>query len=363
MTIRSIEAIPVSLPYDMFGPKPLLAGLPRQMDILLIRVETDAGIVGWGEAFGFAVWPATRAAIDNLVSPLAIGQDESDIAALSNTLQRKLHLLGRTGPVAFALSGLDIALWDIAGKVAGKSVSELLGGARHKALPAYASLMRYGDTPLVAKNAAMAKERGYKAIKLHEITPERVHAARAAIGPEVGLMMDVNCPWTVDQALDIAREIKACDMMWFEEPVWPPEDFNGLARLRKEAGMPISAGENVMNAPHFEQMFAAGAVDVAQPSVTKVGGLTEMMKIVPIAARHGVSIVPHSPYLGPGLLASLHFCATLEPETMVEYSFTDLGANPLGDAIEVHDGIIRIPTGPGLGRDPDLDIVKRYRLA
>jgi L-alanine-DL-glutamate epimerase-like enolase superfamily enzyme len=110
-------------------------------------------------------------------------------------------------------------------------------------------------------------------------------------------------------------------------------------------------------------MFAAGAVDVAQPSVTKIGGLTEMMKIASIAARHGVPIVPHSPYFGPGLLASLHFCATLEPETMVEYSYADLGANPLGDAIEVRDGVIRIPTGPGLGRDPDLDIVKRYRVA
>lgn len=363
MTIRSIEAIPLSLPYDMFGPKPLLAGLPRQMDILLVRVETDAGVVGWGEAFGFAVWPATRAAIDNLVSPLALGQDETDIAGLADTLQRKLHLLGRTGPVTYALAGLDIALWDIAGKVAGKPVSALLGGARHAALPAYASLMRYGDTALVARNAAKARDRGYQAIKLHEVTAERVKAARAAIGPDIGLMMDVNCPWTVREALDIARAIKPFDMMWFEEPVWPPEDFNGLARLREEAGMPISAGENVMNAPQFEQMFAAGAVDVAQPSVTKVGGLTEMMKIVPIAARHGVAIVPHSPYLGPGLLASLHFCATLEPVTMVEYSFTDLGANPLGNAIDVNDGIIRIPTGPGLGRDPDLDIVKRYRLA
>jgi L-alanine-DL-glutamate epimerase-like enolase superfamily enzyme len=363
MTIRSIEAIPLCLPYDMFGPKPLLAGLPRQMDILLVRVETDSGVVGWGEAFGFAVWPATRAAIDNLVAPLAVGQDEADIAGLANQLQRKLHLLGRTGPVTYALSGLDIALWDIAGKVANKPVSELLGGAKHKDLPAYASLMRYADSGLIARNSAAACDRGYKAIKLHEITAEHVRVARQAIGPDIALMMDCNCPWTVQQALDMARSVKPYDLLWFEEPVWPPEDFAGLAEVRRQAGIAISAGENTMNATNFEQMFIAGAVDIAQPSVTKTGGITEILKILPMAEKHGVEVVPHSPYFGPGLLASLHLVSTFAKETMVEYSYSDLGANPLGESIEVHDGRILVPTGPGLGRDPDPEIVSRYRVA
>jgi D-galactarolactone cycloisomerase len=363
MTIRSIEAIPLVLPYDMFGPKPLFAGHPRQMEILLVRVETESGAVGWGEAFGYAIWPATRAALETLVAPLAIGRDETRIAELGESLQRQLHLLGRTGAVAYALSGLDIALWDLAGKAAGQPVSALLGGARRRDLPVYASLMRYGDAALVSRNSAMARERGFSAIKLHETTREMVRVAREAIGPDVGLMMDVNCPWTVAQALDIAQEVKPYDLMWFEEPVWPPEDFAGLAKVRAACGIPVSAGENVMSAKNFQQMFEAGAVDVAQPSVTKIGGISAFMNVVDIAGQFGVPVVPHSPYFGPGLLASLHMISTFEHETMIEYSFADLGASPLGEAISIRDGRIAVPAGPGLGVDPDPEIIARYRLA
>jgi L-alanine-DL-glutamate epimerase-like enolase superfamily enzyme len=114
---------------------------------------------------------------------------------------------------------------------------------------------------------------------------------------------------------------------------------------------------------HFEQMFKAGAVDIAQPSVTKIGGITEFMKIVGIARRYGIPLVPHCPYFGPGLLASLHIASTFEDETMIEYSFADLGASPLGDAIAIRDGRIAIPDGPGLGRDPDPEVIERYRVA
>ena len=180
MTIKSVTPIALNLPFDVGGPKPLFAGKPRNMEMLLLRVETDSGIVGWGEAFGYAVWPATRTAIEALIAPLAIGRDERDITALMLDLQRKLHLLGRTGPVMYAMSGLDIALWDIAGKAAGKPVAELLGGARRKDFSAYASLVRYTDPALIARNAKAAVERGYRAIKLHEIGVEQVRAAREA---------------------------------------------------------------------------------------------------------------------------------------------------------------------------------------
>ena len=362
MTIRSVQAIPVSLPFEMGGPKPLFAGIPRQMDMLLVRVETDAGQVGWGEAFGLAVWPATLAAMQQLIAPLAMGWDEADIAGLSDSIQRKLHLLGRTGPVMFALSGLDIALWDLAGKAAGKSLSEMLGGARHTSLPVYASLMRYGDSALVARNAAAAFARGFQAIKLHEVHTQHVVAARVAIGPKVALMLDTNCPWTVQQSLSMADELRPSELLWLEEPLWPPEDFAGLAQIRRESGIAIAAGENTMTAHHFGQMFDVGAVDYAQPSVTKIGGVTEFMKVVAMAGKHGVPVMPHSPYFGPGLLATLHMTATLLPETMIEYSYADLGASPLGAAIEVHNGRINVPNGPGLGCDPDPDVVDKYRL-
>jgi D-galactarolactone cycloisomerase len=362
MTIRSITPIALDLPFEVGGPKSQFAGRPRQMAMLLVRVETDDGIVGWGEAFGYAVWPATRVALEKLVAPMAIGKNEDDITGVMDDLQRKLHIVGRTGPVVYAMSGLDIALWDIAGKKAGKSVSALLGGARRTHVPAYASLVRYGDAALVAKNAKAAVARGFKAIKLHEITVTEVKAAREAVGPDIKIMMDTNCPWTVDEALAVAAQVKPYDLLWLEEPVYPPEDFKGLARVRREGGIAVSAGENTMSPMDFRALFEAGAVDVAQPSVTKIGGISEMMRIYKLAVEHGVTLVPHSPYFGPGLLASMHMAATFERETMVEYSFVELGANPLGDAIAVADGRMVVPTGPGLGRDPDVALIACYQV-
>ena len=362
MTIRSITPIALDLPFEVGGPKSQFAGRPRQMAMLLVRVETEDGIVGWGEAFGYAVWPATRVAIEKLVAPMAIGKNEDDITGVMDDLQRKLHIVGRTGPVVYGLSGLDIALWDIAGKKAGKSVSALLGGARRTHVPAYASLVRYGDAALVAKNAKAAVARGFRAIKLHEITVTEVKAAREAVGADIKIMMDTNCPWTVDEALAVAKQVKPYDLLWLEEPVYPPEDFKSLARVRREGGIAISAGENAMSPMDFRAMFEAGAVDYAQPSVTKIGGISEMMRIYKLAVEHGVTLVPHSPYFGPGLLASIHMAATFERETMVEYSFVELGANPLGDAIAVADGRMMVPTGPGLGRDPDAEMLARYKV-
>ncbi|MFN0305049.1 MAG: mandelate racemase/muconate lactonizing enzyme family protein [Burkholderiales bacterium] len=361
MTIRSVEAIPIALPFEIGGPKPMLAGKPRTMDILLVRIETTDGQVGWGEAFGFAVWPATKVALETLVAPLAVGRDERDIEGVTNDIQRKLHLLGRTGPVMYAISGLDIALWDLAGKAAGKSLAAILANSPRKSLPAYASLLRYTDPALVARHAARAVEEGYTTIKLHEIGVEQVRAAREAIGPAIKLTMDTNCLWTVDEAIAMARQLQPYALTWFEEPVFPPEDFVGLARVRREGGLPIAAGENAVSAANFAQMFDAGAVDFAQPSVTKIGGVSEMMRIVQLAHDRGVTLVPHSPYFGPGLLATVHIAAAMEAETMIEYSFADLGGNPLGDAISVRDGRVAVPTGPGLGRDPDPGIIERYR--
>jgi D-galactarolactone cycloisomerase len=373
MTIRSVDALAISLPFEMGGPKPMLGGKPRQMEMLLVRVQTEDGLVGWGEAFGFAVWPSTRTALQTLVAPLAVGRDEADIAGLRDDLARKLHLLGRTGPVMFALSGLDIALWDLAGKRAGQPLWKLLAalpagrgaacvqGAR---LPAYASLLRYGDPQRVADNTARAVAAGYRQVKLHEITVEAVAAARAAVGPAVALMMDCNCPWSGDQALAMAEDLRPHALAWFEEPVWPPEDFPVLARVRRGCGMPVSAGENAMSAADFERMFEAGAVDIAQPSVTKIGGVSGFLDVIAVARRHGVRVVPHSPYFGPGLLATLHLThALLESATPIEYAFVDLGENPLRGTTGVVDGTIGVPDMPGLGADPDPGTLERCACA
>ncbi|MBC7779180.1 MAG: mandelate racemase/muconate lactonizing enzyme family protein, partial [Proteobacteria bacterium] len=237
-------------------------------------------------------------------------------------------------------------------------------------LPAYASLLRYGDPELVARNAAHARAQGYRQIKLHEITVDAVAAARAAVGPDVALMMDCNCPWTAPEAIAMAERLRAFDLAWFEEPVWPPEDYPALARVRRAAGIPLSAGENAMSADDFERMFEAGAVDIAQPSVTKIGGVSAFIEVAERARRHGVRVVAHSPYFGPGLLATLHLSYALlgtdsaqgGAAAPIEYSFCELGENPLHRALAVVDGTIALPDRPGLGADPDPSTLARCAI-
>ena len=363
MSIVQAQAIPIRLPFEIGGPKPTFAGIPRMMDILLIRIETDSGLVGWGEAFGLSVWPATRQAFEHLVAPLILGKDEKNIANLMLSLQQQLHILGRTGAVTYALSGLDIALWDIAGKACQQSLSQLLGGAKHDTLPAYASLMRYGNADLVQRNTERALQQGFSAIKLHELGVEHVQAARSVMGMDMPLMMDVNCPWSFEQTQMMIAQLEASNLYWLEEPIWPPEDFKNLAKLRQLKKIPIAAGENTMSTHHFAEMLQGGAVDFAQPSVTKIGGITEMMKIIDLCKAHSIPVMPHSPYFGPGLLATLHMTACLEERTMIEYSFADLGANPLGDSILLKNNVLEVPSGPGLGYDPDLDVIAEYRVS
>jgi len=363
MTIVQAQAIPIRLPFEIGGPIPMFAGIPRKMDILLIRIETDSGLIGWGEAFGLSIWPATRQAFEHLVAPLILGKDEKEIPSLMLSLQKQLHILGRSGAVTYALSGLDIALWDLAGKASGQSLSVMLGGAKHASLPAYASLMRYGTVDLVKHNTQRALEQGFQAIKLHEVGVEHVQAARQVMGMQLPLMMDVNCPWTLEQTLDILPKLQESQLLWLEEPIWPPEDFESLSRVRTAKKIPIAAGENNISTYHFECMLKAGAVDFAQPSVTKIGGVSEMLKIITLCHQFDTPMMPHSPYFGPGLLATLHMTACQETLTMIEYSFADLGASLFGDAILPIKGQIPIPTGHGLGYDPDPDVIAEYRVA
>src|SRR6266542_383935 len=193
--IARIDTHSVKVPYT-FGGSHKGEGLRTWTtnNILLVRVETDSGIVGWGEAFCYACTDAVRAAVHNMIAPIAVGQDARDIAKLSYDLQQKLHLFGRYGITIFALSGLDIALWDIAGKAANLPLHRLLGGSGRDSLPAYASLLKYRDPEKVAARTKQAVEQGYRHIKLHETEEPEVKAARLAAGNDVAIMVDTNCP-------------------------------------------------------------------------------------------------------------------------------------------------------------------------
>ena len=362
MKITRVQTIVLNLPMLIDGATPMLGGGPRtSVDMLLVRIDTDGGITGWGEAFGHRIFPATRAAIDTLLGPMCVGRDPSHIAAINDELQRLLHGIGRNGSAIYALSGIDIALWDIAGKVAGVPLYRLLGGSPRADLPAYASLLRYGTADAVARSAEQALARGYRHLKVHEITVPEVKAARDVAGAAIPLMVDTNCPWTVAQAVEMARRLAPLDPYWLEEPVWPPENLAGLAEVRARGGIATAAGENYGTAWEFRRAFEAGAITYAQPSVTKIGGVTEMRRVMILAETFGVQVVPHSAYFGPGLLASIHCIAAMPTESPVERFYCDFADNPLGYAIHPTRGRIAVPQGPGLGVDPDPRLLEKLR--
>lgn len=363
MLIAAVESSVVSVPFSMGGPHPLFAGQPwDRLEILLVRVETDDGLVGWGEAFGHAAIPATKAALDSIVAPLVVGRDAGDINALTRQVLHGVHLLGRNGPFVYAFSGVEIALWDLLGKRAGQPLWRLLGGSAPAPLDAYASLLSYGgDLELVARNTAEARARGYRHIKLHELTREAVLAAKAA-APDAAVMLDVNCAWTPPVARGKAAAMAGEGLLWLEEPVWPPEDTAGLASLRRY-GIPLSAGENTAGLFGFRALIEAGAIDVAQPSVTKVGGIGEMKRVIALAQAHGVEVVPHSPYFGPGFVATLHLAAALIERPIIEVLWLDMEANPFDPWVRAEGGKVAVPSAPGLGCDPDPAVLARYTKA
>ena len=365
MKITGVSTLVLNLPMLIDGATPMMAGRARtSIDMLLVRIDTDQGLTGWGEAFGHRIFPATRAAIDTLLGPMCVGRDATQIQAINDDLQRVLHGVGRNGPTIYALSGIDIALWDLAGKAAGLPLYRLLGGGARVDLPAYASLLRYGAADAVKHYTAQALDRGYRHIKLHEITVPEVKAARDVAGPGIPIMVDTNCPWTVTQAIEMAHRLAPFGLTWLEEPVWPPENLAGLAEVRARGGIPTAAGENYGTVWEFRRACETGALSYAQPSVTKIGGVTEMRRVMVIADTLGVTVVPHSAYFGPGLLASIHCIAAMAGEGWVERFYCDFADNPLGDAIHPgKNGRIAVPQGPGLGVDPSPRAIEALRTS
>ncbi len=364
MKIENVETVLVRLPFDSGGAAGWEATRWTSLDYVLLRIDTDAGISGWGDAFGYGAAFATRAAVKHMVAPALIGRDARDIAGIHRALQIQNHIWGRYGVTMFAISGVDIALWDIAGKAAGAPLHRLLGGARRLRIPAYASLFRYRDPEVVAERTRAALDEGYRWIKLHETREAELAAARETAGDGVPIMVDVNCEWTPHEAREMARVLAPYDMYWLEEPIFPPEDHAALAALALETGVPLAAGENACTAFEFQKMIEARAVSYLQPSVTKVGGISEMLKIITLAETQGATLMPHSPYFGPGLLASLHLLATLPDECLAEFFYYKaLPASLYGDAVRARGGEMVVPDGPGLGHDPDLDVIREHAVA
>jgi L-alanine-DL-glutamate epimerase-like enolase superfamily enzyme len=362
--VEKIEAIALRIPFASTDGSDTAAwsgkGAPAA-DSLLVKVTTSDGLVGWGETFGFGVVPAAKAAIETMIAPLCVGMRADRIAPLMRDIQAKLHIFGRGGPVMYGISALDIALWDVLGKACGVPVHRLLGGARDTTVEAYASLERFTRPDIVHARVRRAVDDGYRHVKLHEVELDSLHAARDAAGPDIGLMLDVNCAWDFETATRRVADLQAIHPRWLEEPLWPPEDAESLARLRRISPLPIAAGENASTIVEFERMLALGAVDVVQPSPAKMGGLTELVKVAALAESRNVTLMIHTFYDGPGLLAAIHATAALGgKDSMVEWRCFDLEANLYANALVPSGGRIAVPQGPGLGLEPDPDVIHDY---
>ncbi|MEP7261277.1 MAG: mandelate racemase/muconate lactonizing enzyme family protein [Usitatibacter sp.] len=364
MKIVKAESILLSLPFEAGGTPPWsFGGEPaNNFDILLVRLETEDGLVGWGEAFSRNRDRSLRQLIESRILPLLIGRDARQISKIKHDLEFQLHNFGRIGPIVYGIAAVDVALWDILGKACGVPLHQLLGGAHAAEVEVYASLMRYGNVDDVVKAVRRAVDRGYRYVKLHEIGMDEIRAAVEAAGPDVKVMLDTNCPWTVSEAMRYSREMEPLGLHWLEEPVWPPENYLGLAKVRELGIDRIAAGENAGSLHDFVAMIRENAIDIAQPDVAKTGGLTEVLKIAALCEAHGVELVPHCALFGPGQVATVHLHAALRTSPVFERLFCDFDAELWGDAMVPKKGRIAVPQGPGLGLEPDAGVIAKYRI-
>ncbi|WP_175687372.1 mandelate racemase/muconate lactonizing enzyme family protein [Burkholderia anthina] len=376
MKIAAIEVIRLSLAFDA-GRRPVAGAEQatadtynaadrtlRRMESLLVRLTDDAGRVGWGEAFGHLINPVTYAALEGPVGRWFKGAEfeptRQGIAALRDAADRALHAFGRTGPVLYALSAIDTALHDLAAQAAGLPLYRWLGGRRDE-IDVYASLVSYDNAPdEVARHVRRAWDEGFRRIKLHETQRAAIAAARDALPVGGELMVDVNCPWTANEALGRVSELADLRLGWIEEPVWPCDDAHGIARVRG-TGVPVAAGENASGVAGFRDLFEHEALDVAQPSVAKIGGPTGMAEVIALAAHHDVRVVPHCFYYGAGLLATAHVVATLPDDVALEIPYLDWPERL--HAAQRPGARLRLPDTPGLGFVPDDAVLARNTIA
>ena len=359
--IETVDAIPLRIPFTA-GEQG--SGLMPQkwthLDMCLVRVKTSDGLVGWGEAFAYSCLNATVAAVRDMVAPLVVGRELDDIPALNRDLQQRLHLHGRYGITIFAISGVDMALWDIAAKRHGLSLAAHLERRKRDTVPAYASLVRYSEPKLVAKFAAEAAAEGYRDVKLHEVALSAIEAGRQAVGDNIRLTTDVNCNWSLAEAEELLPEMKRLDLFWVEEPVFPPDDALTLGSLIERFDVSIASGENACTSVEFARTVPV--ITYPQPSVTKVGGVTEFVKVCDLAVEAGKTPMPHSPYFGPGYWATLQLAAARPECELFEYLWIKPEAYLSSNIPLPNNGRIAIPSGPGLGFEPDESVIKRYRL-
>lgn len=377
MTIARVETIPIKQELDQpFGNG---QGWTTSRQYLIVRITTDDGTTGYGECWGPIA--GNDQVVGQMLAPMLVGRDPLDTGRLWEEMAFKLRWAYHSFSPYSALSGVDIALWDLKGKLLGRPVSQLLGGRFRESVPAYATghyfrkVERLEDqVEVVLAEARDNLTKGFHRLKLKiglgllgwgvdaDITLMR--ALREEVG-DVPLMIDANCAYDVPAALRVGRAAQELGVEWFEEPV-PPTDLDGYAELTAKLDVPVAGGESWALVSQFYDVFRRRAVALAQPDVCSAGGITEVKRIADLAHAVNVRCIPHVWGTPIAIAASLHVLATLpEREVLLEFDQSD---NPIREnllTVGFHpdaQGCVAVPDAPGLGIEVDEEQLERFRV-
>ncbi|XMO85866.1 mandelate racemase/muconate lactonizing enzyme family protein [Algibacter sp. AS12] len=346
--------------------------------ICVVKVTASNGEYGWGEGYG----PATvlEAGI-KLIEPIVIGENPLENEVIWNKMYRKTLDFARKGVLMASLSAIDIAIWDLKGKILGLPISTLLGGAHRTKVKPYATGLYFTNhnnfSDGFVEEAQKYVSQGFKAMKMKvglgiKEDVKNVKLIREAIGDDIDLMIDSNHAYTLREAVELCQKIEKYDIKWFEEPI-SPEFYEQYSELRQRTTIPIAGGECEYLRFGFNQLIKNKSVDIIQPDICASGGLTEAKRIAALASANGVDFIPHTWGTSIGLHVALHFISNIEsipgrmyqPDFLMEYDQTE---NALRDklsypSIEMKDGMIEVPNRPGLGIDIDEDVLRKYSVS
>ncbi len=362
MIIDRIEPLALRIPAPRRPagvPSPLA---PGDLCLTLCRVTTRSGVEGYGECLSLRppMQQALFATIRDAIAPHYLGKSIDQREALNLAVRKRFASFGRAGTVLNALAAVDIALWDIAGKQAGRSVSALLGGARRTRVPVMASLDKYDHAGRARQRVEQALASGVAAVKVHEASLEVIEEARRAIPATTPFVADCNNAHTL---ADLGRDGKRwadLDLLWLEDPIWPPEDLLDEPAL---PGIVVGMGADLGSAEQMALYAKASSIGVLQPDVCMLGGLSEASRALAVLARAGKIAAPHTPFVGPAALASLHMLAVNKEEGYFATIEAEDSMDPYGFGLTRWQASLDVPTASGLGFDPDPGFLRRYNLA
>jgi D-galactarolactone cycloisomerase len=369
MKITDIQTIRLRAPIPRDGQVFSRSGVRSTRSTTLVRVDTDEGISGIGSCSGNS--ELIEVIVAKVLKPLLIGMDPTDIDAVwdKGYIRGGHKEFGTRGIGVVALSGIDIAVWDILGKVREEPLYQLLGGQCRDRVPVYATALYPEEPSRVAERARAFAEQGFHGVKIKvgfdlEQDIRIVRAVRQELGQDFVIMTDANQGYTVDVALEAARAFSDSGVFWLEEPLFA-EDVAGHALLRERTGVPIAIGENLHMSYAFESFLKRGAADFLQPDVARAGGVTEINKIAALAEDHRVPISFHTWGDAVSLAASTHLSAATKQCIVMEldYTYNPLRAELLREPLRVEKGFLVPPDKPGLGIELDEDALKRFAFS